>query len=281
MTTRYETAQLPTDSCCVAAHDIVLDRNVQLFVRPAAPLTDRIADRQDVQRRADAGELPAVLDAADLHGRSYSAFTAGTVALVDGRLERALPGAVTSGPAGVTSALPWQALPVTGLPHRTEPASATVPSHTATGTRSRRGRAALVLTAAVAAVAGGSAFLTYDQQPATALAAPAAASMALPAAPTRPAVHRSVAANRPALSTPVEVIAYLALRPSVAGPQAHDVLGCMRFLLWRTHAEQRSEAREILGRLPTWAADGGLRADVAQAARTIALETVAGRRYWT
>jgi hypothetical protein len=73
------------------------------------------------------------------------------------------------------------------------------------------------------------------------------------------------------------MIADLQPAPALAGPKANLVLGCMREFLGRTPQQQQQEARQLLTDLPMWSANGGVRADLADATVRIVTPVAQGQ----
>jgi hypothetical protein len=84
-----------------------------------------------------------------------------------------------------------------------------------------------------------------------------------------------------ALGTPADMIADLQPAPALGGPNATLVLGCMREFAGHTPNQQRQEAQQILIDLPRWSANGGMRADLADATVRIVTPVAQGQRSFT
>jgi hypothetical protein len=80
------------------------------------------------------------------------------------------------------------------------------------------------------------------------------------------------------LNTPADMIADLQPNPRLGGPNAGLLLGCMQEFRGRTPPQQQQEAHDILATLPAWAANGGIRADLVDAAVRIVTPVAQGRK---
>jgi actin-like ATPase involved in cell morphogenesis len=80
------------------------------------------------------------------------------------------------------------------------------------------------------------------------------------------------------LDTPADMIADLQPNPALGGPNAFRVLGCMQEFRGHTPQQQQAESQEILELLPTWSADGGVRADLVEATVRIVTPVAQGQK---
>jgi actin-like ATPase involved in cell morphogenesis len=80
------------------------------------------------------------------------------------------------------------------------------------------------------------------------------------------------------LNTPADMIADLEPNPALGGPNAFRVLGCMQEFRGHTPQQQQSESQEILELLPTWSANGGVRADLVEATVRIVTPVAQGQK---
>jgi actin-like ATPase involved in cell morphogenesis len=80
------------------------------------------------------------------------------------------------------------------------------------------------------------------------------------------------------LNTPADLIADLQPNPRLGGPNAGLLLGCMQEFRGHTPQQQQQEAQETLASLPAWAASGGIRADLVDAAVRIVTPVAQGRK---
>jgi hypothetical protein len=74
------------------------------------------------------------------------------------------------------------------------------------------------------------------------------------------------------------MIADLQPNPALGGPNAFRVLGCMQEFRGHTPQQQQAESQEILELLPTWSADGGVRADLVEATVRIVTPVAQGQK---